>query len=75
MTLLWFFIALVPVFLFLIFRKDRAFLRKTPKDTVSDETKKYLNLPTTDAEFPHILSKGRPEGKLSRRILDEMNSK
>lgn len=75
MTLLFFLIVLVPISLFLIFRKDRAFLHKNPEDTISDETKKYLNLPTADAEFPQVLSGKLPENKLSRRILNEMNSK
>ena len=57
----------------ILFVRDRQYLKKSLKDVVSEDTKKFLNIRTKDATFEQKLK--NIETKLSKKILDELNNK
>ena len=74
MLILIFLIALALVPTILLYQRDRRFLRKNTRDVVSDDLKDYLNIPTLKSKFSVTEPKKSTGTKLSRSILDDMNS-
>lgn len=72
MTLLFFIACLFAVVLW--FRhKDRRYLKKDLRETVSPEMKIKLNLPHSHTHFEKSLAERRDKRPASRRILEDLN--
>jgi hypothetical protein len=57
----------------LLLRRDRKFLRKPLKETVTEDMKKRLNLRHQEAHFDLDLQRRRGVSSKSKEILREMN--
>lgn len=74
---LLFMVALVIALGIFVRRRERRYLDSDLKNVLSEDAKKYLNLPTENATFPKPplpqQMAGQDHSKTSRRILEELN--
>lgn len=74
---LLFMVALVIALGILVRRRERRYLESDLKNVISEDAKKYLNIPTEDATFPKtpLPQQASEQGrsKPSRKILEDLN--
>lgn len=71
---LFFLIAITLVLTITIARRDRKYLKRELKETVSEDTKRFLNIPVEkDTPFQNNLEEAPKQKKLSRQILEDLN--